>query len=60
MNSRFVIVLTVVGICSKQAVVGYFGGSIRSRFIVIVEEIVGTSFAGISSVAAIVVDDIIE
>ena len=38
MNSGFIIVLSVIGVCGEQAFVRTFGGTERSRLVVVVDE----------------------
>ena len=60
MNSGFIIVLSVIGVCGEQAFVRTFGGTERSRLVVVVDEIVRTAFSCVCSVTAVIVYYVIE
>ena len=60
MNTCFIVVFAIIGIRCKQAFERTFCRTERSRFIVVIDKVVGTSFTGISTVTAIIINHIIE
>ena len=56
----FIGLFAIIGIRCKQAFERTFCRTERSRFIVVIDKVVGTSFTGISTVTAIIINHIIE
>ena len=59
-NSGFIIVLSVIGVCGEQAFVRTFGGAERTRLVVVVDEVVRTAFSRVCSVTAVIVYHVID